>query len=337
MASQHALDISDEPYIDLPDNYSDSYHSGGCSLEDDAALNEFITDPTFNQLPMLERRASYNRYFFQTGVSGIVDNLPVNIQDYTLHHYYMAEFVSCLAVSIAVNSSILMLNIIPACEDKSLSYYILTKAIMFLLAGYIAYIFTMPKTYRSINTSVEVLAINWTIHIYKGTSVLVYLAIQIAASLLGALITIGLFYNMIVFLDKEKLVLTIMSVPRIYLLTPSYTILSIVVQLVSAAGLAFIMDSTNSLNCQTIVIQRVAYIGIISLVYGPAMGQVGFMSMYRLGLYAVSTTVFNLGVDTAIVITVITHTGAKLLLYPFIAFHVKYVWKNAIQRYIEYK
>lgn len=329
-------------YVDeLPEHIlifsdSESYRSSISSIEDDSALNEFIQDPNFNQLPILERRPSYQQYFTQTGSTDITNLQPVDIQSSHIN-YYAVEFLSCLFVSIAVSSSTLMLNILPNCADNSLSYYVLAKALRFFISGYVAYIFTTSDTYRSINTSIDFLSINWALYSYKCTAVCTYFGIQLAAAFLGALLSIGLHYNIISILDKEKLLDSIISVPHIYLLTPSYMFLSIFVHILTVVGLTFIMDSTNSLNCKRIVVKRITYMGVISLVYGPMVGPIGFMAMYKLGLYLATSVIFGIPGSATIVGTVLAHIAIKLLMYPFIAFHVKYVLKNAIQRYFEYR
>lgn len=311
-----------------------SYSPSSDSIENDSMLNEFIQDPEFNQVPMLERRPSYQQYFERSHANG--ESLPIDIQSFNIHHYYAAEFISCLFVSIAISSSILMLNILNN-SDNGLVYYIVAKIIKLYIAGYVTYIFTNPDTYRSINTSIDFLSINWALYNFDFHAICTYLLIQLATGLIGALLSVGLYYNIITSLDKTKLLDSIGYVSEEYLLTPSYICLSGFIHIITVIGLTFIMDGTNSLNCGQKVIHRVTYMCTIAILYGKIIGPIGFMAIYKLGLYLSISIIFQLQCNMVVIITILVHVVIKLLLYPFIAFHVKYVWKNAIQRYLEYR
>lgn len=311
-----------------------SYSPSSDSIENDSMLNEFIQDPEFNQVPMLECRQSYQQYFERTHING--ESLPIDIQSVNIYHYYAAEFISCLFVSIVISSSILMLNILNN-SDNSLVYYMIAKIIKFYIAGAVTYVFTTPDTYRSINTSIDFLSTNWALYNFDLYAIGTYLLIQLTTGFLGALLSVGLYYNIITSLDKRKLLESIGCVSEDYLLTPSYIFLSGFIHIITVVGLTFIMDGTNSLNCRQKVIQRVTYMCAIAVLYGKIIGPIGFMSIYKLGLYLAVSIIFQLEYNTVVIATILTYVAIKLLLYPFIAFHVKYVWKNAIQRYLEYR
>lgn len=321
---EHILIFSDD----------DSYSSGTEGIKNDSMLNEFIQDPEFNQIPMLERNPSYRQYFDRSYANA--ETRPIDIQSVNIYHYYGAEFISCLCVSISISSSILMLNIVNN-ADNSFIYYVLSRALKFFIAGYVTYMFTTPDTYRSINTSIDFLAINWALYSFDCYAISVYLLIQLITGLLGALLSVGLYYNIIASLDQEKLLNSIGYVSDEYLLTPSYIFLSGFIHVITVIGLTFIMDGTNSLNCRQKIIQRVTYMCGIVLLYGVIIGPIGFMAIYKLGLYLAISIIFQIKCHITVIATIVVHIVIKLLLYPFVAFHVKYVWKNAIQRYLEYR
>lgn len=304
-------------------------------IGDDLILNEFIQNLTPNQMPILERRPEFQQYFEHSGDN--LNNWGQNDQAIDMRHYYLVEFLSCLFVAIVTNSSILILNIMQTPYENSLSYYVLSKLLLFFSVGYVVYIFSTPDTYRSINTSIDFLAVNCILYAYPLTTVLLYFSIQFLTSFLGAMISIGLHYSILIPLDNQKLLDSIITSNDSFLLTPSYIFLSIFIHIVIVIGLTFIMDGTNSLNCKQKVIHRVTYVGMLSLLYTITVGAIGFMAIYRLGLYLSISLIFGHPCDITIVFTYLAHTLIKVLVYPFMAFHIKYVWKNAIQRYIEYK
>ncbi len=324
-SSNHAIMFSD----------NGSCRSSIDYINDDSDLNEFIQDPSFTQTPVLERSSAFQQYFERSEMNA--NTQPIDIQEITIHHYYLAEFLSCLFVSIAINSCILILNILHTPNEINLSYYLLSKSLLFFAAGYVIYIFSTPDTYRSINTSIDFLSINWVLYAYDYRTVLSYIAIQLISSILGALISIGLYYNIIIMLDKKTMIESIISTHCKFLLSPSYVFLSIFIHISVAVGLTFIMDGTNSVNCRQIVIQRMMYVGVLSLLYSITIEATGFMAMYKLGLYLCATLILGLPCNLTIVCTYLAHTTFKILAYPFVVFHIKYIWKNAIQRYLEYK
>jgi glycerol uptake facilitator-like aquaporin len=270
-----------------------------------------------------------------------LNNASIEILPGLINRYYLVEFASCLAVSIGISSVVFMLNILSNESDNPsnpLLYYMISKTVQFFIAGIIISIFTNADTYRSVNVSVDFLAINWVLHDYTFPMVLKYMVIQLLACILGTLISIGMHYNILSKLPKTDLLNSIILVNPEYILTSSYILLSIFIHTINVIGLTFIMDRANSLNYHEKIFHKVIYIYGLSLLYCTIIGPLGFM-IYRLTLYICISFIFDIhpNENNSIMIMVAVHLVIKLLIYPFISFHVKFVWKNSIRRYLEYQ
>lgn len=310
---------------------SDSYERSSNSIDNDSILNEFIQDPNFSNIPILERMP-----YFDIPPS---NNVQIDIQPILINRYYALEFVACTFISIGISSTIFMLNILSVETNTNhpLFYYILSKTIQFFIAGLVIYLFSNADSYKSINVSIDFLVINWSLYDYNIWMVLKYLLIQISACIFGTLLTIGLHYNILLSIPKDVLLNSIILINKDYLLSPSYFLLSIFIHIITVIGLTIIIDCTNSINYHEKIIQKIIYIYSISMLYCTIIGPIGFM-IYRTTLYILISFIFNIQKheSVAIIIIMASHMVIKLLTYPFIAFHVKFVWKNSIRRYLEY-
>jgi len=329
----HHINGIPEHIIVFSDSDSYEHHSSSMdSIDNDPVLNEFIQDPNFSNVPSLEKIPYFN--------TSIANSVHIDIQPMLVKCYYALEFAACAFIAIGISSSIFMVDILRIETDgaNSLFYFILSKTIQFFIAGMVIYSFSNADSYKSINTSIEFLAINWSLYNYTIWMVLKYLLIQISASIFGTLITIGLHYNILSSVPKDVLLNSIITINTNYLLSPSYFLLSTFIHIITAIGLTLIIDRTNSINYHKKIVQRIIYIYSISILYCTIIGPIGFMT-YRTTFYILLSIIFNIqGRESMVVIIIITvsHILIKLLIYPFIAFHVKFVWKNSMRRYLEY-
>lgn len=311
---------------------TESYERSSNSIDNDSILNEFIQDPNFSNIPILERIP----YFDIPPTS----NVQLDIQPVLINRYYALEFIACTFVAIGISSTIFMLNILSIGTNTNypLFYYILSKTIQFFIAGLVIYLFSNGDTYKSINVSIDFLAINWSLYDYPFWMVLKYLLTQLLACMFGTLLTIGLHYNIISSIPTDVLLNSIILINKDYLLSPSYFLLSAFIHIITVIGLTIIIDYTNSINYHERIIQKIVYIYSISILYCTIIGPIGFM-IYRTTLYIFISLIFGVPKHecAAILIIMVSHMLIKLLFYPFIAFHVKFVWKNSLRRYLEYQ
>jgi glycerol uptake facilitator-like aquaporin len=318
----------------------DEYPSNG-SISDDAALNEFIGDPEFT-IPVMEES------FFEYGPKGLwalnqrasalqpAAHLDIEFQTELQEPkcYYWLNFATCVMVSIAVSTSILASS-----SELGGGWWacIFQKTQQFVMTGYVLYMVTTPDTYKSINCSLELLPINWMLYNYPFARVLLYLGIQLIAALLGAYITLGLYYSKLEAMDKKIMQRIIMpSAPHIFAID-SFA-LALFAHSVLAVGVTVILSPSNSINCGQTIIYALCYVYIISLLYEIAIGPVSFV-IYKLALHLAYVSIFsddsssekNMG-------WILAGAGMlfKLLGFPLIAYHVKYVWSNIARRHIEY-
>jgi hypothetical protein len=85
------------------------------------------------------------------------------------------------------------------------------------------------------------------------------------------------------------------------------------------------------------MICSLAYVYIISSVYEIAVGPISFV-IYKLALYGAYRSIVGEISGEKNTGWVLTGAGMlfKLIGFPLIAYHVKYVWSNVARRHIEY-
>ncbi len=303
--------------------YSDSILE---SITNDSDLNEFIEDPNFN-VPILGDHFRAYQYP-QTSHPNQINNETIAPQ------YYKLEFIICLLISISANHTIFLV------VDKNIDNVFLNifrKMIHFSIISIISYLFTTADTYRSINVSIDFLPINWILYNYSIKTVVKYMLVQILAIGIGSYISIALYYNTLSTLSKDEIIVSIMAVTNInFNFSTIATILY--AHVISCIGNTIIMEYTNSLTCRYNMIQRVAYLCLVSIIYGTTIGPFTLL-IYRIILYLSVISVFPKFYsydDHIFLIVGAINILIKLIIYPFIVYYTKYVWKHKMLRYIEY-
>lgn len=295
-------------------------------LSSDSSMNEFINDPNFT-VPILED--------IRHITSGIKSSPSSNVS-MLIPRYYLFDFIMCVSISIAINSIILMSNLLLSSTGPLMIVQTLIQTIC--LSG-ILYMFSTADTYRSLNCSLEFLPINWISYGYSLPDMLTYLGLQILASIVGSYMMIIMYYNKIEQLDHKLLIHSILSGNDNYSITIHSMTLNIFANMAIIIGSTFIMNPINSINCSRLFVCVMSYISIIGLIYEIYTGPITFI-LYKIILYGAIVSVFD-GIHdnqkNQILISMGVNIILKLIMYPLVAYHVKYVWSQMVRRYIEYR
>lgn len=304
--------------------YSDSSSE---SITNDSDLNEFIEDPNFN-IPILGDHFRTYQYTRPQQVNQINNEIIAP-------HYYKLEFIVCLLISISANHPLFLIS----GEESNVFLNIFRKFIHFSIITFISYLFTTADTYKSINVSIDFLPINWILYNYPIKVVINYMLVQIVAIVIGSYISVGLYYNELSLLTHDQIITSIMSTNNTNIVDISHVVTIMYAHLISAVGNTIIMEYTNSLSCRYNMFQRIGYLGLISIIYGHIIGPFTLL-IYRIILYLSIISIFpkyyNHDDHIFLVIGAI-NILIKLLIYPFIVYYTKYIWKHKILRYIEYR
>ena len=306
--------------------------SSGSDSDLSSDLSEFIHDPNFT-IPMLEdimhRASGINRSY----PNPISPSDPVSDMS---PRYYLFDFALCMSVSFVISSITLMTNLLPVNIGSLMIIQTLLQTIS--LAG-LLYIFATPDTYKSLNCSLEFLPINWVSYSYSLPNMLSYLGIQILATIIGAYTVIGMYYNKIDQMERRALFQSILPGDPYHALSVDSFVLTIFANLIMIVGATFIMNQINSINCSQSFAYAVSYILIVGLVYELFTGPINFI-LYKLILYGAIVSVFDDVHDSQknpILIAMGINILFKLIVYPVVAYHVKYIWSQMLRRYIEYR
>ncbi len=338
-----------------PDQVATSLEAGGMeyypgyvsedSITNDTALNEFINDPEFD-MPMMDESVSRRHPQLQpislqrTSVirnpyhDGETIGLDVQLST-TVPRYYMIHFALGVIISIVYSASTFMLSMADATSPW---VFFIQKTIQFGCIGYFVYTFTTVSTYKSINYSLDTLMVNWVLYSYSFLNILTYLSILITAPVAGSYVTIGLYYSKIKQVDQQLLFDSIFSTTGTGVWAADTIVLTLVAHVTFIIGITFILSYINSMNCKSIAVHALGYTYVISMLCEIAIGPISFI-LCRVALYGALVSVFGdaeSGQKNAICIMTGINILIKLLVYPLIAYHVKYVWIRILQRYFEY-
>lgn len=297
------------------------------SITNDSDLNEFIEDPNFN-IPILGNNFRTYQHLTEPHQVNQINNEIIAPQ------YYKLEFIVCFLISISANHTLFLVNN----DAPSIFLNILRKILYFGIITVIAYLFTTADTYRSINISIDFLPINWIIFNYSFIVVLKYLLIQVVAISIGSYVSVMLYYDELNILNKDEIILSIMSTINTDFISIGHITTIIYVHLITVIGNTMIMDYTNSLTCRYNICQRISYLSLVSIIYGHIIGPFSLL-IYRIGLYLAIISVFPKhysGGDSSFLVLGMVNILIKMLIYPFIVYYTKYIWKHKILRYIEY-
>lgn len=305
--------------------YSDSILE---SITNDSDLNEFIEDPNFN-IPILGDHFRAYQY------SQPIQPNQIN-NEIIAPQYYKLEFLICLLISISANHTIFL---VVSDNVDNIFLNVFRKILHFSLIVIISYAFTTADTYKSINVSIDFLPINWILYNYPIRVVVNYMFVQVIAIIIGSYISIGLYYTEISMLTKNQILISIMSTTDIKYISINHVVTILYAHIISAIGNTIIMDYTNSLTCRYNMIQRISYLCIVSILYGHIIGPFTLL-IYRIILYLSIISVFPKFYShdhQEFLIVGSINILIKLLIYPFIVYYTKYIWKHKFLRYIEYR
>lgn len=325
----------DTPIGTYPDEHIITFSSGS-SISDvsdlSSDLSEFINDPNF-VVPMLEdimHKASDITDPYYTPISHSYPVLDVSPK------YYLYDFILCIFVSIFISSISFMTSLFSTNIESTI---IIQTIVQSITIGGLLYVFSTPDTYKSINCSLEFLPINWVSYSYSLSNMFIYLSIQILAAIIGSYIVIGMYYNKIKQLDQMILFQSILPGDTDNALSADSIALSIFVNLITIVGATLIMGHINSITCRNSFTYTVIYILIIGVVYERFTGPINFI-LYKLILYGAIVSTFDGAYDNQknpIIIAMGINIVFKLIVYPVVAYHVKYIWSQSLRRYIEYR
>lgn len=334
-----ATDRLDRLY-ELSGNVLDQYPSNSFSSDDgmdsDDGGERIAPIPTHIEIPMLgdlqppdDRSVWYERFMirprseFHTGA--YIGTPP---------SFRRLDFMICLSISIAITSISVISNMLFA----NLTGAMLVQSIFqYIAIGGLIVLFICSDTYKSINYSIDFLAVNWVFYSYNIRNVFTYLMIQVAASVVGSYATIGMYYSHLVHMDRIRLVGSIIpSDCQVY--TPDSLALTLFAHITMVVGTTTILGRIDSLNCTRIHLQALAYVHIIGFVYSMVIGPISFI-IYKAVFYLTLSTVFDHTYDPLkehVLVTMGLNILIKLVCYPLIAHFTRYTWAPCIRRHIEY-
>ncbi len=316
---RYSIDSDD---INNDDNISD--------ISDNSELNDFIQNTGIDFHTIEGMRFKQNRILYE---DGNLNNIEIDLIN--INKYYKLNFLVCFLTSILFTSNIFMLAIIEA-DDKLM--FIIRIVLESIILSMINYVFISSNTYKSMNLSLEFLAINWVFYEYSISTMLKYFVVNLLGIFTGCYFTIGMYYTKLINIDKKNLLDLIITTKYDNDFTIDKISLSIFIHVILIIGTSFILSEVNSINCMKRYMYVIYYYLLINLVYELFVGQIVFI-MYKLGLYLSIISIFSdthIYYNNFLLITTLIYILTKIIIYPLVAFYVKYVWKNKILRYLEY-
>ena len=203
--------------------------------------------------------------------------------------------------------------------------------------GFFAYVFTSPDTFKSISTTIACLSINSVVYEYSILVFLQYIAIHILSGFIAGIVSVGIYNGLISNITTERLLNHIFPSKRAYDFDYSFVLVAIMVHIGLAIGLTLITNMTTSINARSRTIHKAMFIFFVSIIFGIVVGPIG-STLPNLCLYITIAIVRNdySSVDEHILIVQSCSILSMLILYPFVAIQIKFVWRNKYRRYIEY-
>lgn len=326
-------------------NYPGGYASSDSSFNDttydrispnradlDLLRFEQLLDSSDSRIPILDDSYVHDIW------SG--DQYPsLEVQSSMDKPYLLLEFAASVILNVILCSNDFMFAIIsqPDMDTKtdSIIRYIIAKVVNLSFVALVPFIFTTPDTYKSINVTVEYLAINIIIFEYDFVHILKYLGIQAISSIIGCLISIGLYFEYIRDLKTDQILPNVMG--SSFAFNYSYVIVSMIVHTCIAAGLTVISNDASSINAKKKTLHKALLFFFCGLSFGSIIGPVGYM-IPQVCLYSMLIIskgdyhLFNTGMFVAYVLSII----GILVFYPLMAVQIKFYWRNRYKRYIEY-
>lgn len=256
--------------------------------------------------------------------------------------YLLLEFASSLVLNICLCSNAFTLILIATDRNgvehtDNLVRYIIIKMINLVFVGLVSFVFTTPDTFKSVNVTIEYLAINIIVYDYEFSHIIKYLGIHLMTAVVGCLFSIGMFYEYINHLPTEQILPNIIVSSFSFTFNYSFILISFVVHLGIASGLTVVSNHSNSTNAKKKTLYKAAIFMFASVAFGSVIGPIGYM-FPQLLLYSMIILIrgdfdlFNASLFISYIVTIIS----VIVLYPIIAIQIKFFWRNRYRRYIEY-
>lgn len=264
----------------------------------------------------------------------------LKVQSTMKNSHLTLEFVASLCLNFMLCNNAFMFALVELRDGNSMDIvlqYILAKLINLSCVGLISCIFTSPDTNKSVNVTLEYLAINTVVYKYKFSNILKYLAVYIAAGITAALLSVLVYHDLINTIPTKKLLSNMFSSNRSYKFNYSYILVSVIMHALVSVGLTMITNTTSSINSKRKAIQKAGLTIFASITFGIVVGPVGYV-FPNLALYCMIVVTRNdySTFDLSLFATYTITLFAIVILYPIIAIQIKFVWRNKYRRYVEY-
>lgn len=336
----YVISISPPPSPGSSLDYTGIFHTPSARSDASSRLNDDLlgSDSIFNigslsPIPMMERQA------FDTIDTAMVEyyNTP-GIQSRMIRPYFLLELIACSCFQLLISSNAFTFAIVTPTSPSTTVGSIIFRSINLMYLGIITNIFTRPDTYKSLNVTIEYLAINAIVYEYSFIDVLKYLGIQVMSGIIISFIMIGIYYDIIRDLPTEVILTNILNIVRPYTFSYSYILVTGLLHLCLSISLTILIDSTASANAKSHSFCKVAAIYLCRSIFGIVSTPVGYISANMFLYIAVITSRsrFDL-LDIHLLSTYMITIAVICFIYPLVAIQIKFVWGNKYRRYIEYK
>ena len=251
--------------------------------------------------------------------------------------YFRLQFVGCIILYSVLCNNYFIEAIINNSESDNIFSFLVIRAINMMCIGFFTYIFTSPDTFKSTNLTLACLLVNTIIYEYRLLVFLQYFSLHIIAGFVASALVTTIYYDILVHIQTETLLNHIFPFNKKYDFGYSFVLVVIMSHFCLAVGLTMITNMTTSLNARKRAIHKACFKFFISILFGVVVGPIGYTLAY-LSLYitiAVIRNEFN-EIDKGLLIVQSITIFSMLILYPFVAIQIKFVWRNKYRRYIEY-
>ena len=286
---------------------------------------------TLSPIPTMERRA-FNPNVAMTGCDG-----TPRVQSRMGRSYLGLELMACTLFQILIGSVIL--NVSVAMPDAAFTIWEVFAYIGINVAclGFVTNIFTHPDTYKSLNVTIEYLAINAVVYEYSVVDVLKYLCIQLIAGLGTAFTMVGIYYDLIQDIPTELILSKVMNMNSSMTFSYSYICLTCMLHICTSIGLTILTDNTTSVNAKSRSIIKAGAIYLCRMIFSVIVVPVGyvFSNMFQYIAIAIASRRFDL-ITGHILLTYASTILVICFIYPLMAIQVKFAWINRYRRYLEY-
>jgi hypothetical protein len=289
---------------------------------------------TLSPIPIMERRA-FNTFESTVAMTGYYDT--TGVQSRMSRPYLGLELMACSLFQMLLGSVVLNVGI--AMPDTAYTIWEVFASIGINVAclGFVTNIFTHPDTYKSLNVTIEYLAINAVVYEYSVVDVLKYLCIQLIAGLGTAFAMVGIYYDLIQDIPTELILSKVMNLNSSMTFSYSYICLTGMLHLCTSVGLTILTDNTTSVNAKSRSIIKAGAIYLCRMIFSVIVVPVGyiFSNMFLYIAIAITSRRFDL-ITGQLLLTYMSTILVICFIYPLMAIQVKFAWINRYRRYLEY-